>query len=586
MAYRVRPRLSGSSLPTAGLAAITFLSLSLSATAYQAGTSGNSNPASKEIERGIELLHRRAPAEAKAHFSAALNANPSSATAFTWRGIAEEQLDEYTAAVHDFEAALQIDSSLISAHYNLALACIRLKNMSRALDEMRLVVNAEPGVLESQYNLALLLEQTGARGEAIEHLKAAWKIAPGDSGVSEHLVIDLLDQGAVGEVQPYLDGVARTASPKTARKIATALLESQHFSDAAYLLERTADSSQSDGETRLLLARAYLGTRDDSKAINLLQPMEMDDAAGEAAYLLGLAFADTGAATEAQNAFAVAVKRAPRNAAALFHLGILESVAPEQLPVAIRHLRDAVQIEPKNPTYRIMLGKLLLEHDEEREAETVLANTHSVAPESGERDLLLGIAQIIVHGPASATAVLENSVKEDPSLALSHNMLGFCYFNQGLMAKAAESYARASDLDPQNRLFAHAAAVAFERSANIERQKQYATRAANRPDASAEDYLLLAKGLAKAGDTHGAIQQLTESISLDPDLEASYYLLVRCYMQEGNSTEASLWVEKLKQRKQTHQQTLPPGSKDAPPMRSSGLLRGTSIGSADRTSPQ
>ena len=566
--------------------AITFLSLSLAAAAHQTGTSGNSSPANSEIESGIELLHRRAPAEAKAHFSAALKANPSSANALTWRGIAEEQLDEYTAAARDFEAALQIDPSLVSAHYNLALAYIRLKSMNGALDEMRFVVNAEPGVLEPQYNLALLLEQTGARGEAIEHLKAAWKIAPGDSGVIEHLVIDLLGQGAGSEVQPYLDDLARAASPKTAHRIATELLESQHFSEAAYLLERTANPSQSDVEARLLLARAYLGTRDVSKAINLLQPLEMEDSAGEAAYLLGLAFTDTGAPTDAQNAFALAVKRDPRNAAALFHLGILESVVPEHLPVAIRHLRDAVQIEPKNPTYRIMLGKLLLEHDEEREAETVLSNAHSVAPESGERDLLLGIARIIVHGPASATAVLENSVKEDPSLALSHNMLGFCYFSQGEMATAAEAYATASDIDPQSRLFAHAAAVAFERSGNVERQKQYAARAANRPDADGEDHLLLAKGLAKGGDTHGAIQQLTEAISLDPDLEASYYLLVRCYMQEGNSAEASLWVEKLKQRKQTHLQTPPPASKNAVPMRSSGLLRGTSIGGADGDIPQ
>ena len=585
MAHRMRPRLF-QSLLAAGLTAISLLSPSLSAAAQQTGIPGNSGPASGELESGIESLHRHAPAEAKTHFTAAIKANPSSANALTWRGIAEEQLDEYTAAVRDFEAALQIDSSLLSAHYNLALACIRLKNMNRALDEMRFVVNAEPGVIEPQYNLALLLEQAGARGEAIEHLKAALKISPGDTGVIQHLVVDLLDQGAGGEVQRYLDDLARAASPQTANRIATALLESQHFSEAAYLLERTANPSQPDVETRLLLARAYLGAHDDSKAINLLQPLEMEDATGEAAYLLGLAFADTGATTEAKNAFAMAVKRAPRNAAALFHLGILESVVPDQLPVSIGHLRVAVQIEPKNPTYRIMLGKLLLEHDEERAAETVLTNTHAVAPEAGERDLLLGIAQIIVHGPASATAVLENSVKEDPSLALSHNMLGFCYFSQGEMAKAAESYATASDLDPQNRLFAHAAAVAFERSGNVEQQKQYANRAANRPDASGEDHFLLAKGLAKAGDTHAAIQQLNEAIGLDPNLEASYYLLVRCYMQEGNSDEASLWAEKLKQHKQTHQQTLPAPSKNAEPVRSSGLLHGTSIGSAEADTPQ
>jgi tetratricopeptide (TPR) repeat protein len=567
------------------LIAATLLLPPTYVSAIQASAVVEADPAANDIASGIRLLQRNEAAAAKLRFSAGIKANPLSADAFTWRGITENQLKQYDDAIRDFEAALRIDPNELSAHYNLALSLIRVGQANRAIEELRLVLQVQPGVLEPEYNLAVLLEQQHATAEAIEHLKAAYKTRPDDMGVSQHLLIDLLAMGRAEEAQLILEQVQSSASVEARQQLGTVLFEAGDYKQAAILLEGIRAQTESSRDVDLLLARAYIGAQEDFKAIELLKPMETTDSTGETSYLLGMAYAGAGASEEAKNAFQYAIKTNPRNGRALYHLGLIESASPEQMPLALRHVREAIRLEPDNPAYGIALGKLMLQQDEPQEGMIVLQHVHAKGPEAGERDLLLGIAQISASGPKEAVPTLLRAVAENPSLALSYNMLGFCYFQQGDLTKASASYRQASDLSPETRIFAHGAAVALERSNNVDQAMVYAARAVALPTANGEDHFFEGKLLAKTGKKEDAIRELTTAIAMNPDLEESYYLLARTYMQAGDTGRATEWIAKLKELKQKHESADAAARKNAKPVTSSTLLQGAPMASSETGAP-
>ncbi len=527
-----------------------------------------------EIVSGIRLLSGRDPAGAKQRFTEAVKADPKSADALTWRGIAENELSQYAEAERDFETALRIDPTQLPAHYNLGLTLIRTGQTDRAIEELKIVVEARPGVLEPEYNLAILFEQKHATADAVEHLKAAYQAQQNDIGVIQHLVVDLLTLGRTEEAEPILERLQATAPAQAQLQVGTALLEAGFFPQAGKLIEGADTQKGKNLQLDLLLARTYLGTREDFKAIDLLKSESSPDNTGEVAYLLGLAYADAGATQEAKNEFERAITANLTNARALFHLGMLESEDPSELPAAIGHLRTAIKLEPGNSAYGILLGRILLQHDDPREALSLLQSVHAEGQEAGERDLLLGIAQITVSGPSQAVPTLERSVEEDSTLPLSHNMLGFCYFAQGDMAKAAASYGRASDLNPKSRIFAHGAAVAFDRSNDPARAMVYAARAAALPGVNGEDDYLIGKLLAKAGQNADAIRELNKAIALNPDTEEPYYLLARTYMQAGDTAQAKESIAKLQSLKLKHAHSETEARKSAMRITSSTLLQG------------
>lgn len=535
------------------------------------------DPATPYLQSGIRLFEKRDFAGATLQFKAAARANPRSADALTWLGIAENQLKEYAQAKVDFEAALRIDPTRVPAHYNLALNLIRTGESNLAIEQLKIVVRAQPGVLEPEYNLALLLEQTHSISEALEHLKAAYKADPDDPGVIQHLLIDLFATGREDEARPILDRMQTRDSGEVRRQVGAALIEAGNYKQAVAILEGTPTPAKRNYEEDMLLARAYIGAHEDFKAVDLLKSAEMLDSTGEIAYLLGLAYSDAGATQEAGSAFEYAIQKNPGNGRALYRLGMIESREKDQSTAAISHLREALRLEPGNSAYGIELGKVLLQHDDAPHALAVMERVHADGSEGGERDLLLGIAQIIVRGPNQAVSSLERGVTENPSLALTHNMLGFCYLSLGEIEKAAAAYANASDLDPGSRVFAHGAAAAFDRSNDAGRAMVYAARAAALPDANGEDHFLVGKLLAKTGKDREAILELSQAIALDADLEGAYILLGRTFLHAGNTAQATEWIAKLKDLKKKHEREDAASRSHISPVTSSTLLRGAPV---------
>jgi tetratricopeptide (TPR) repeat protein len=183
-----------------------------------------------------------------------------------------------------------------------------------------------------------------------------------------------------------------------------------------------------------------------------------------------------------------------------------------------------------------------------------------------------------------ATPILERAVAEDPSLPLSHNILGFCYFYQGDYARAAQAYQKASDMRPDVKIFAHDAAIAFERSNNSDQALTYAMRAATLPSAGGEDHALVGKLLAKAGRKDDAIRELKQAAAMSPDIDEPYYLLAHTYMQMGDVAQATQWNAKLTELKQKHDRAYA-ARKNSTSVTSSTLLKGAPMNSSETDAP-
>jgi tetratricopeptide (TPR) repeat protein len=544
--------------------------------------SGLLDPAAKDIKNGMQMFRNRDFAAAAIKFNAAVRANPKSADAFTWRAITENQMKQYAVAERDFQTALSINPDELSAHYNLALTFIRLGNTDAAIEQLRTVFKEQPGVFEPEYNLAILLEGKKETAEAVEHLQAAYQARPNDAGVVQHLLVDLLILGRTGETQPLFEQL-RSGPPSVQEKAGTALLEAEQFHPAVTLLAN-ARAANEGREIDHLLARAYLGAGQYDQAIELLKPTESDDIAGEAAYLLGLAYSEKNDLPKAKEEFKRAISKSPRDGAAQYHLGLIESTNPAEPVEALHHLREALRDEPDNAVYGLMLGQILLQQDQAAQAAATLQKIQAKGPEAAERDLLLGIAYISTGRSKEATPILERAVKENSSLALSFNILGFCYFQQGDYARAADAHKQASDLRPEMLIFAHDAAIAFDRSSNADQAMVYAERAVEMPTASSDDHYLVGKLLARAGHKEDAVRELKEAVALSPDLDKPYYLLARTYMQMGDTAQATAWNAKLTDLKQKHERAYAAGKNVKPPA-SSTLLHGATITSAESEGP-
>jgi tetratricopeptide (TPR) repeat protein len=564
-----------------GMMLLALILLHLQPSQCLAQANINLDAASADMARGIQLFRSGQLMAAKLKFTASVAEKPKSAEALTWRGITENELKQYQGAIRDFEAALRIDPEGLPARYNLALSLIRVKRTDEAIEQLQRIVKAQPGLLDPEYNLAILLEQKNATSEAIEHLQAAYQKQPDDLGVMQHLLVDLALIGRFSEAQPMVDRLLSANSVAALQQAGTALLETGQFEQATDVLENLHARVPSSHGLDLLLARAYIGAKQYFKAIELLKTTEMDGGPGDSYFLLGLAYSGAGESGEAENSFERAVQINPKDSSALYHLGLIEATTPERWAMALRHLRSAVQLEPDNAAYGIVLARVLLQQDHARESMLLLQRIHPAGPESAERDLLMGIAQISAGSAVRAIPTLERAVAENPSLALSLNILGFCYFEQGDYVKAASLYRQASDFHPDVLIFAHDAAIALDRSNETQEAMRYAQRALALPAANAEDHYLAGKLFAKQGRKVDAIHELELAVVSDPDLDKPYYLLARTYMQMGDIAQATQWNSRLTDLKQKHERAYAADKKTSA-VTSSMLLLGAPMSAAEK----
>jgi Flp pilus assembly protein TadD len=530
------------------------------------------------LAEGVQLLRNGQPVEAKTKLDAAVAAAPHSADALTWRGISENQLQQYAAAASDFKAALRLDGAMVAAHYNLALSLIRLHQTNAAIEQLRIVITAQPAAVQPLYNIAVLLESKGSFVEAITNLRTAHALAPNDKGVSLHLLTDSLKLKQTEELAPLLVQLKENSTaPEIEREAGTALLEAGRVADSVELLKIARSREPNAPGIDLLLARALIEDGRNSEAIALLSTAQ--PAAGEKeeiVYLQALAYLGEGSLSDASKDFEAAALLDPKDARPMYHLGLIAAQIDREPANAARLLHMAYTLDPGNQDYLLALARALLANDQAEEAKELLEKA-ATNDERPQVRALKGIAFVATHDIPQAMSQLSNALKQDPTLALAQNVLGFCYLQQGKYLQAASAYGKASDLEPTRALYARDAALAFERANQQEPAMHFAERASALDDKSAADHALLGKLYAASGHDEDALRELLRATELDPDLDSAVYLLARTYQRLGERQQAAAWSTKLSALKQEHEAAFTLQKKAAAEqVRSSTLLKGGS----------
>ncbi len=550
----------------------------LAAAGIEAPAQSADASAQAEIAEGVQLLRSGQADAAKAKFNVAIQAAPRSADALTWRGISENQTQQYVSAAADFRAALRFAPAALAAHYNLALSLIRLHETDAAIEQLRVVIAAQPGAVPPLYNLAILLESKGLFSAAEEQLKKAHALQPEDKGVTLHLLMDGLKSKDVSAVPSLVSDLRSPSTPPTVeREAGLALLTSARFSDAISLFEASREREDTAPDIDLLLARAYLGDGMNREAAALLE-ITKEQAGDEQDYLLGLAYLGLHDTLKAAEMFKAARHLDARDARPAYHLGLIIANMPGQQGEAAKLFRSAMELEPDNEQYALALARVLLADDHAEEAKDLLLKMPEKALNTSERHMLIGVALAATHAVTEAVPQLQMVVMEDPKLALAQNVLGFCLFQEGQYVQAAAAYGRASELEPGRSLYAHDAALAFERADQNAQALHFAERASAAASASAQDHALLGKLYAASGRNQDAVRELRHAAEMNPELDSAYYLLARTYMQMGDRQQATQWSDKLRALKQRHETAFSLQKKEeAAPVRSSTLLDGSSL---------
>ncbi len=536
------------------------------------------SPGETALSQGVLLLRQGHPAEAIKPLSAAVAAMPRSSAALIWRGLCENQTEDYAAAARDLRAAARLDPASLPAHYNLALSLIRLRHIDEAVAELKTVLQLQPEAVPARYNLAVLLEDKKDYAQAAEELRQAHHLAADDAGIALHLMEDQIRLHVDEGLPELVHQLAESSVPTSVQQQGgTALLEAGHFTQAASLLSSAHARDPDSRDTTLLLARAYVGAGQNAEAITLLAEAPGAQSDEEMVYTAGLAYMGAGDRASAAARFKAAAALEPRDGRPLYHLALLALGSENGQAEADTLLRQALHLDPNNRAFSLALARILLATDRAPEAKARLQGMEARPADEVERSTLLGVALASTNELAQAIPDLQRAISLDPQLALAHNVLGFCFFRRGDYGQAAAAFHEASDLEPGRLFYARDAALAYLRAAADASAIPYAERAAALPNATASDYALLGKLYAATGRQQDALGLLHRAVKADPNLDTAVYLLARTYRKLGKQDEAKEWSEKLTALKAQHEATFLDTKKKEAAVQSSQVLAGGTV---------
>src|SRR5712692_3415591 len=224
----------------------------------------------------------------------------------------------------------------------------------------RAVLKQNPGSVEAFGNLGVVLARQAKYEAAAEAYGRALRLRP--SLAPLHLNLGLayykLEKRdlATDQLRIYLQ--EDPANRQARQLLATALLETDHFEEAAKIFESLLPSDEFG--IRLGLATSYVRLNRNREAERLLEPWIGRENSPEAQVVLGQAMLAGNRLEEAENAFRTALRLNPRLEGIHFFLGAVKWKAQDEAG-AIREWREEVRRASENFEAVFTLGAALAE---------------------------------------------------------------------------------------------------------------------------------------------------------------------------------------------------------------------------------
>ena len=252
-------------------------------------------------------------------------------------------------------------------YYALAEALEARRQYQSVIDELAPIVAGNRGKTgDNAVDIGILLphlgfayQEVGQADKAIAAFEDARRLAPGDPAIAGYLIeanIAAKKYGAA--VDAAKAALAQHPGDLRLTRLEAQALRHTGKADAGIaLLEDAVQHHADDPSAYISLAQAYADAERGPQAVKVLQDAQgkfpKDDGI---AFELGTVLDKQKKFAEAESAFRQVLTRDPNNAIALNYLGYMLAERGERLDESVGYLKQALQVEPENPSYLDSLG--------------------------------------------------------------------------------------------------------------------------------------------------------------------------------------------------------------------------------------
>lgn len=225
--------------------------------------------------------------------------------------------------------------------------------------------------------------------------------------------------------------------------------------------------------------------------------------------------------------------------------------ASGKLKQAIDVYRQAMMVDPKNPTIYITLAKLEIYTTQYENALKDASNALLINPKNSAALAVQGWAYNFLGDYLKAETSLNNAIKEDPNNAAAYAYLSEVYLNMvnagigqlNTMDQAIAASKSALALAP-NALETHRArGLVLENTSNYEEAVTEFEAAIAINDNIADLHLALGRNYRATGQYDAAINEFSRALALNPNDSTPYTLISRTYFTNGDHTKALQYAD-------------------------------------------
>ncbi len=227
----------------------------------------------------------------------------------------------------------------------------------------------------------------------------------------------------------------------------------------------------------------------------------------------------------------------PLNPAAMNLMGALTGTAGRH-DLAAEWMRKAVELNPRELSYRTNYVAALLRMDRVDDAATVVAQSLEVFPENAELLTLQGIVVGRQGDDDRALELLLAAIETDPNSSTAHFNLSVIYRRQHEEEKSLEHLQKAVELNPNNSETVNNLAGQLLKAGEFIDSLRYLQKYLELEPRSAQGYYNLSVALEAAGDAEQSIISLRNALKIDPSMKRARFKLINQLIARGHFDEA------------------------------------------------
>jgi len=377
-----------------------------------------------------------------------------------------------------FQQLLQREDLPVDVKVDVANMLSRVGRQERAEQVYVEILKEQSDNEDAWLGLAELLLAQGKRDEAILCYRQAGRALPESSAVPYYLARMM--------VMPNdLEEILETEDAGFLYRLGVALSEAGKYEQATLLFERIVGMQPTTVEGWLDLARYYIYLEDIDQANDILSQASGAMPDSSDIYLFwGTALEQVGRLDEAIEIYRQGLQHLPNESDLYLYWGlVLEE--QEKWPEAIDHFRQALALNPMKVDALLHWGLVLEEQGKWDEAIEKL--TQAVSLDETDTQVLFHLGASLEQASrqtgveayfARAVEAFEQLLEFDPEDQYALNYLGYMYADKGIeLETAVELLLKAIQIDPNNSAFFDSLGWAYFRQGDLDRAAHYLDRA-------------------------------------------------------------------------------------------------------------